>query len=63
MHFVLHLSGWGIYIFEYGVFFPSYYSVFEWFYFKHINVFVVGGLMIFFVGMAYLLEHFRNKKP
>jgi len=32
------------------------------FYFKDINVFGVGGLLIFFVGMAYILEHFRNKK-
>ncbi len=32
------------------------------FYFKDINVFAVGGLLIFFVGMAYILEHFRNKK-
>ena len=32
------------------------------FYFKNINVVAVGGLMIFFVGMAYILEYFRNKK-
>jgi len=32
------------------------------FFFKNINVVTVGGLLIFFVGMAYILEHFRNKK-
>ena len=32
------------------------------FYFKEINVFAVGGLLIFLVGMAYILEYFRNKK-
>ena len=32
------------------------------FYFKNINMVAVGGLMIFFVGMAYILEYFRIKK-
>lgn len=33
------------------------------FYFKHINAFAVGGLLVFFVGMAYVLEYFRNRNP
>ena len=32
------------------------------FFFQDINVFTVGGFLIFFVGMAYILEYFRNKK-
>ena len=32
------------------------------FFLKDINVFTVGGFLIFFVGMAYILEYFRNKK-
>ena len=31
------------------------------FFFKSINIFIVAGLGIFLVGMAYVLEYFRNK--
>ncbi len=31
------------------------------FFFKSINIFIVAGLAIFMIGMAYVLEYFRNK--
>jgi hypothetical protein len=31
------------------------------FFFKSINVFITGGLAIFLIGMAYVLEYFRNR--
>jgi hypothetical protein len=31
------------------------------FFFESINLFVVTGLAIFLIGMAYVLEYFRNR--
>ena len=31
------------------------------FFFQNINIFIVTGLGIFLVGMAYVLEYFRNR--
>jgi hypothetical protein len=31
------------------------------FFFQGINVFIVAGLGIFLIGMAYVLEYFRNR--